>query len=158
MSATSSDPVSSLAMTRRSRRTTPVTLAPSSRPMNCFLLVWRGMAPEPGTSTVLIRFPPISRSRSRRRVSISGTSAISSFLSYGVVPEFSVQALPRVAGCRLFGLLLGSSHPAARRLPVEHHHGTERLVVLGAVLGDLVRDLALRLARHQLVQPALVIR
>ena len=54
---TRTSPLSSLRVSSSPGARPPVILAPSSRAMNCFLGMCRVIAPDPVTSTVLMRLP-----------------------------------------------------------------------------------------------------
>src|SRR4051812_22244912 len=95
----------------------------------------------PLTSTCLMRLPTTSFSRSRRRVSTSGSSGIGTHL----FPCFGIRAVarrrqrpPRLCGRRLLGLLLGPALSGSALLVVDVHRGVEPLGVVGAVLPDVV--------------------
>src|SRR5215213_9004348 len=98
--------------------------------MKCFLLGWRRIDRIPVTSTVLIRFPTTSLSRSRRMVSTSGSSGIVLFRLRGHLvggggcvgvggnlgaggrgggQTGAGQVLPGHTGRSLLGLLLGAA-------------------------------------------------
>src|SRR5437868_2845846 len=112
-----------------------------------------------------MRLPTISFSRSRRSVSTSGSS--------GIAPPFGrhrlgrvdrrragrpapVEALPRVAGGRLLGLLLGPALARAVRLAPEVDGGEEPLGVVGALVGYVVTRQLVEAPRRQLLEPGLV--
>src|SRR3954447_16438770 len=123
------------------------------------------MTPFPGTSTVRIRLPVISRSRSRRRVSISGSSAMMRLAScfatddlVVIVMRWGGEAFPGHLGGRLLRLLLRASRALAVRRAVDQHGGTEVLVVLRSAFGHLEDEARAEVGlREQFVEAALVV-
>src|SRR5450755_1953020 len=87
------------------------------------------MGLSPSTSTDLILRPTMSRSRSRRNTSISGSSGTR-------VPL--LQTRPGDPRCRLLGFLLRVPLARARRLTVEHHGREEPLGMVGPLVTDEV--------------------
>ena len=73
---TSTSPPSSRRSRYLPRRSTPMILWPSSRATKSALSGWRRMVRSPSTATDLMRRPTTSLSRSRLRVSTSGSSGI----------------------------------------------------------------------------------
>src|SRR3954453_22068540 len=98
----------------------------------------------PVTSTVLMRLPTPSLSRSRRMVSTSGSSGIVLFSGkrwfgfgfggrrLGGQPR-AREALPCLTGRGLLGLLLGPALAPADRLSLDADRGDEALGVVGAL-------------------------
>src|SRR6266852_2134435 len=96
----------------------------------------------PLTSTCLMRLPTTSFSRSRRRVSTSGSSGIGAHLvalglGGGAVARRR-QRPPCPLGGGLLGLLLGAALARAALLVVDGDGGVEALGVVGAFLAHLV--------------------
>src|SRR5712691_35972 len=105
----------------------------------------------PSASTALIRFPTISRSRSRRTTSTSGNSGIV-LLRWGLLgPRCDrmwlnastrdlalAETAPRDSRRRLLRLLLGSALACPPRLSAQQHVGEEPLRVVGAFVPHLV--------------------
>src|SRR3954464_3673323 len=144
------------------RRSMPVILRPSSLPMKCFLLGWRRIDRMPLTSTCLMRLPTTSFSRSRRRVSTSGSSGTGAhLLALGRLGVGAIagrgQRPPRLGGRRLLGLLLGPALTGAALLVVDVHRGVEALGVIGAVLADLVARQVVHALGRQLLETGLVV-
>src|SRR5437867_1782518 len=133
------------------RRSTPVSLRPSSLAAKCFLLGWRRIERIPETSTCLMRLPTTSFSRSRRIVSTSGSSGIGHHLAA------LLQGPPGLARRRLLGLLLGAALAGAARPGTQVHGGEEALGVVGALLGHVVAGQRVETLRRQLLQSRLVV-
>src|SRR5581483_1701517 len=115
----------------------------------------------PLTSTPLMRLPTTSLSRSRRMVSTSGSSGMTSRLHF-LRPllgrrQCRVQLLPRHAGGSLFGLLLRSALARPLALPRHQHAGVEALGMVGAVVDHLVAGQLVEPARRQFLQARLVV-
>src|SRR4051812_18644420 len=91
----------------------------------------------PETSTCLMRLPTTSFSRSRLRVSTSGSSGISTHLGGGAVAR-GRQRPPRLLGGGLLGLLLRPALARATGLFVDEDGGEEALGVIGTFLAHLV--------------------
>src|SRR4030095_4248708 len=102
MSTTISSPLSSVNTSSDPRRSTVLILVPSTRLWNALREPLRCTALATGTSTDLTRRPTVSRSRPRRRVSISGSSGI-------VGLQLGHEGGVGVARGDLFGLLLRPS-------------------------------------------------
>src|SRR4051812_19548036 len=142
------------------RRSMPVILRPSSLPMKCFLLGWRRIERIPLTSTCLMRLPTTSFSRSRRRVSTSGSSGTGAhlFSCFGIrAVARGRQRPPRLCGRRLLGLLLRPTFARPALLVVDVHSGGEALRVVGAVLPNLVTGQGVEALGGQLLEASLVV-
>src|SRR5947208_7533505 len=150
-------PPSSLTRRYLPRRSIPVILRPSSLPTKCFLLGWRRIERMPLTSTCLMRLPTTSFSRSRRRVSTSGSSGIDDLSLRVRAVARARQRAPRLGGGRLFGLLLRPTFARTALLLVDVHGGVEALGVVGAVLPDLVAGQSVETLGGQLLQAGLVV-
>src|SRR5680860_1203716 len=125
----------------------------------------------PGTSTLLMRFPTTSRSRSRRMTSTSGSSGIVAPDSVGLSVDragdgrlfrrvrgvLDRQRRPRGVRGHLFGSFLGPTFTLAARLPVDEHDGEEVLRVIGTFVAHLVSRQPLESARRELLKQALVV-
>src|SRR5712671_6846005 len=109
------------------RRLAPVIFVPCRRSMNCFL-VPRRTDRVPVTSTSLILRPLISRSRSWRMVSTSGSSGIGGHL-IAFDAALGAHGAVRHLGRRLLGLLLRTAFSLTVRPPVEDDNGREALRV-----------------------------
>src|SRR5437764_1388509 len=118
---TSRLPSSSLSSRYLPLRLTAVILRPSSLVMKFFLVLWRRIVRRPVASTVLIRLPTTSLSRSRRMVSTSGNSGIDA----PQLAQLGGELLPRLAGGDLLGLLLRPALPLAARLGTQVHRGCD---------------------------------
>src|SRR3954447_1167237 len=106
----------------------------------------------PLTSTCLMRLPTTSFSRSRFRVSTSGSSGTGGHLGLclgvGAVAGCR-QRTPRLGGGRLLGLLLGPPLARAALLFVDVDGGEEALGVVGPVLLHLVPGQRVEALRRQ---------
>src|SRR3712207_4870288 len=111
-------------------RSTFVTLRPATRSVNSLRLPWRRIARiaffAALTSTVLMRLPTTSFSRSRRITSTSGSSTSSPFLRRGrpIGAGQRVERLPRGA---LLGLLLRPALAAPEGVRAQEDDGGELL-------------------------------
>src|SRR6476661_8900069 len=102
----------------------------------------------PSTSTDLILRPTMSRSRSRRNTSISGSSGT-------FVPL--LQTRPgNPCGC-LLGFLLRVPLARSRRTPVEHHGREEPLGMVGPLVADLIAGSTQVACRRELLEARLVV-
>src|SRR5438477_4632614 len=121
-------PPSSLTNRYLPLRSIPMILRPSSLPAKSFLLGCRRIDRLPLTSTCLMRLPTTSFSRSRLRVSTSGSSGTGAhlFVRPGLRAVTSRrQRSPGLGGRRLLGLLLRPTLARAALLLVDVDGGVE---------------------------------
>src|SRR5713101_483217 len=115
----------------------------------------------PSTSTALIFLPTISRSRSRRTTSTSGSSGIS--FSESVPPvgvgavRLALQPIPRNSCGRLLGRLLRASLAAAVDLVAQEHRGEEAFRMVGSFVAHLVPGELVHALGGELLQAGLVV-
>src|SRR5437899_3740784 len=136
-------------------------LWPSSLPAKCFLFGCRRMERMPLTSTCLMRLPTTSFSRSRRRVSTSGSSGIDTHprvvgLGVGAVAGRR-QRSPGLGRGRLLGLLLRPALARPALVLVDEDGGVEAFGVVGTVLTDVVAGQGVETLGRQLLQARLVV-
>ena len=150
------------------RRSTPVIFLPTSRFANCLRLWCRRIERMPSASTALTRLPTISRSRSRRTTSTSGSSGIIFLRSGRFGPcRDRVRAVARVrdlaeatpgdACRRLLGLLLRSALARPPRLAARPSPWRRSASSGRALRGAPGSGAAGRSLRRQLLQPGLVV-
>src|SRR5450755_3159481 len=106
------------------------------------------MGLSPSTSTDLILRPTMSRSRSRRNTSISGSSGTR-------VPL--LQTRPGDPRRRLLGFLLRVPLACARRFTVEHHGREEPLRMVGPLVTDEIAGPTKSSLCRELLQARLVV-
>src|SRR6266550_3402970 len=105
----------------------------------------------PSTSTDLILRPTMSRSRSRRNTSISGSSGT-------LTPLLQIlQTRPGDPRGRLLGFLLRIALARARCRSVEHHRREETLGVVGPLVTNEVARASESARRGELLEPRLVV-
>src|SRR4029453_17425380 len=150
MSTTISSRLSSVNTSSDPRRSTVLILVPSTLLWNALREPLRCTALATGTSTDLTRRPTVSRSRPRRRVSISGSSGI-------VGLQLGHERGVGVSGRDLLGLLLGPALTDAAGRPAHVHGDVEAAGVVGALGQGLVTGRLVEVTGGQLLEATLVV-
>ena len=162
-SMTSRSPVSSFWVSSSPRRSPPATLAPSSRPTNCFFgqsgdrastRDVDGLHPLADHLAIELAADRLDFGQLRHPGPLTGFSEPRR--ADRPAPTASESSASLAATCS--ACFFERPEPAPEQ-PTAHHRGRgEGLVVLGADLGHVVADLGVQVAAGQLLEPALGVR
>ena len=131
-----------------------VTACPRGAARNSALFLWRRTDRLPFTSTVLMRRPTTSFSRSRRIVSTSGSSGIAGRLGSARAGSASSASTGGVGG-RLLGVLLRATLPGAAVATADEDPGHVGAGVVGPGPVDVVARQLPAAAQDQLLEAGL---